>query len=300
MTHTSTAPAEMVWWQYGPPPSAYDHARNTLLSALLRLLIFLPLRLYLLAAHRLRVRGAAQLRRIRGHLIVANHASHLDALVILAAFGLRRVNRVRVLCAKDYFFGRGVRGSIAFLLANVIPMATDRYDARAIRCCLEALRQGDNVVVFPEGSRSADGRIQPFKPGVGLLALRHRLPVLPAFVRGTYECWNRRMALPRPGRVEVVFGQPVRYRGKAASKDNWLKIARDLRRRVARLAPGILKESRDDERRADHAVEGPCSLRRPAERRHPNRAGARGHLRPESRLHLPQPPVRQAAGRQAT
>ena len=89
--------------------------------------------------------------RARGHLVVANHASHLDFLAIFCAFPLRCVNRIRTLCAADYFASPWRRG-IAFLLGNVIPMDRSRLDRQALACCKREIAAGANVVFFPEGT----------------------------------------------------------------------------------------------------------------------------------------------------
>ena len=106
-TEQSPAPEaspQMVYWEYGPPPSELDLVRNHPAARAVRIVLHMLLRAYLRVFHRYRVRRGGRLARLRGHLIVANHASHLDALVLMSAFPLRRVNRVRSLCAKDYFF----------------------------------------------------------------------------------------------------------------------------------------------------------------------------------------------------
>ena len=234
-TSPPQAPAEMVYWQYGPAPCALDLVRNHFAARVVRLAVHVLLRAYLRVFHDLRIRGGWGLGHLRGHLIVANHASHLDALVLISAFPLRRVNRVRSLCAKDYFFRSPLKRTLAFFLANTIPMDRTRFDARAAEYCREQLARGANVIVFPEGMRSPDGRVGEFLGGVGLMALKYHLPVLPACIRGAYECCRKGALLPRPGRIEVIFGTPVRYGHLTSRKRNWLAVAADLKARVRRL-----------------------------------------------------------------
>jgi 1-acyl-sn-glycerol-3-phosphate acyltransferase len=290
--------AAMVYWVYGAPPSVYDMSQNCALSKAVRIGVHLLLRAYLRACHGFRPRGAGMLRGLRGHLIVANHASHLDALALVSAFGLRQVNGVRTLCAKDYFFAGPLKRAIAFLLANAIPMDRDRFDARAVACCRKDLRAGANVIIFPEGTRSPDGRMRPFKPGIGLLALRYGLPVLPAFIRGAYERWPKGRWLPRPGRVEVVFGRSRRYVGLSNRKRNWLWVAQDIQDCVARLAARISQEPTEHEYLTYQADEGPRPFAGPAQRRHPHRPRGRVHLRQDGGLRLPERTVGEAADRQ--
>ena len=290
--------AEMVYWDYGPPPSALDLVDNGPVSAAARIAVHLLLRGYLRLFHRYACRCELRLERLRGHLIVANHCSHLDALALFSAFPLGAVNNVRSVCAEDYFFRHPLRRRMAFLLANTIPMARDRFDRRAASYCREKMQEGANIILFPEGTRSRDGRMGPFKAGVGVLALKYAVPVLPAAVTGTHECCGPGAFFPRPGRIEVVFGRPVLYRGEARVKQNWLWIAQDLRRRVGRLAGHLREEQTDHERAGDQGIEDVGSYVGPAQRRDPHRPPGRAHLGQDAGLRLQERAVRGAGGRQ--
>jgi 1-acyl-sn-glycerol-3-phosphate acyltransferase len=210
-------------------------AQNSVASNVLRLIIHVILRVFVRVFFGYTVRNRRQLRNLRGHLIVANHSSHLDVLALLAAFPLRRINNVRTVCAKDYFYTSPLRWLASFLVGNTIPMDRDRFDTRAIAYCRKLIGAGCNIILFPEGTRSRDGTMGPFKPGVGLLTLKYGLPVLPAMIKGTFRCWPRGAAFPRPGRVEVILGQPLRYKGSARRRCNWDSVAMDLERRVLNL-----------------------------------------------------------------
>jgi len=296
MEHQREDRAEMMYWQYGPPPSALDLARNGVSTNVARVVVQVLVRAYLGLFHGVRARDGSRLRHLRGHLVVANHASHLDALVLLSSFPLWRVNGVRALCAKDYFLRHPWRHWLAFLLANTIPMARDRFDRRAMSFCREELRRGANLIVFPEGTRSRDGRMAPFKGGVGLLALTCGLPVLPAGIDGTYECCPKGRAFPRPGAIRVAFGEPVRFGGSRQGKQSWLLVAGDLERRVGRLVLRARKESMDHEHAATDGLEGAGPHGGPPERRRPHRPRARAYLGNDAGLRLPQPALRQAVG----
>ena len=290
--------AKMTWWAYGPPPSALDLAGNGPLYRAVRIVVHLLLRAYLRVFHDFRPAARKHLGRLRGCLIVANHASHLDALVLAAAMPLGRVNRTRSLCAKDYFFAHPVKRTIAFFLANTIPMERDRFDAPAVAFCRKRLAEGDNIIMFPEGTRSPDGRLGPFKGGVGLLALRYGLPVVPALIRGAHACCRKGTPVPRPGKIEVTFGRAVRYRGMRNRKTNWISIAHDLRRRVRELSaqPG---QEREDKYDSDQGAEDVRAHARPPERRRSHRSRARVHLGQDGGLRLPKPAVGHRAAREA-
>jgi 1-acyl-sn-glycerol-3-phosphate acyltransferase len=242
---------EMAHWDYGRPPSALDLARDGPALRAGRLAAHALVRLYLRLFHGLRPPDRRRLGALRGHLIVANHSSHLDALVLSCAFPLGRANGLRCLCASDYFFCHPLKRLLARLLGNVIPMDRRRFDARAVAACRAEMRRGANVILFPEGTRSVNGRLGPFKAGVGLLALEFGLPVLPAFIHGAHECCRKGRWFPRPGKIRVSFGQPVRYAAMPRDKTNWVRVARDLERRVARLSDPNSGETHDHELAAD-------------------------------------------------
>jgi 1-acyl-sn-glycerol-3-phosphate acyltransferase len=282
-------------WDYGPGPSEFDLVRNNPAARLLRILVHVLLRLYMRWFHGVRPRRDGRWAGLRGHLIVANHASHLDALAMFCSFPLAQVNRIRSLCAKDYFFGHPLKRVVSFFLANTIPMDRDRFDVRAVAFCRRQMRKGVNILLFPEGTRSPDGRMGPFKPGVGLLALRYGLPVLPAAVRGACECWNRDQWLPRPGRIEVRFGRPVLYRGRNG-RDGWEQVASDLQERVRRLGGPDAGEN-FYEQDTGPIAEDVDGLGGPVEQGASHRHRHRPDFRQDAGLRLSQPALGSGAGR---
>lgn len=155
----------------------------------------------------LEVQGAAPDLEAGPHVIAANHRCHLDALVVLAALLPRQRARVAVAAAEDYFFSRPLLGWLARNLANAMPMRRHGPALGSLRRALAHLASGGSVLVFPEGSR--DAAATAFRPGVGLLAARGGAPVVPVAILGTERVLPRGARLPRPGRVRVVFGQPI-------------------------------------------------------------------------------------------
>jgi len=226
----------MEFWSYGPSPSPLDLAEGGRFRRFLRLAVHVLVRLYMKCFHRLRFRHRKALRKLSRCLIVANHTSHLDVLALLSAFPLRAVNRIRSIAASDYFCKSPIRAAIASLLGNIIPMDRSRFDWRAMECCRKELDKGSIIIVFPEGTRSADGRMGHFQAGIGLMALSTEHPVLPARITGAYESWRKGQALPRRGRVKVRFGDPLTFDGLHNDKRNWRLVARSLESEVRGLA----------------------------------------------------------------
>lgn len=170
----------------------------------------------------LEVRGRHHLAQVEQPcLVISNHTIHLDWSMVLRALPRRLRLRTAVAAAADDIFGNRARGFTGRLFGNAFPF--DR-DGGGIRESLEhvhhLLKDGWNVLIFPEGMRSESGEQLPFKSGIGWLAVRSGKQVLPMRVdllrRGPYE--GRWILLPR-GRVRVTIGAPIRISPEASYKE---------------------------------------------------------------------------------
>ncbi|MEX5713720.1 lysophospholipid acyltransferase family protein [Parafrankia sp. FMc6] len=143
-------------------------------------------------------------------IIVSNHSSHLDAPMLLCALPRAVRERTAVTAAADYFFDSTWRGLSSALAFGTVPI--ERRGGAPSSTPLELLRGGWNLVVFPEGTRSADGSRGRFRLGAGYLAMTAGVAVVPAALRGAYAAMPRGRAWPVPGRprVSVRFGRPLR------------------------------------------------------------------------------------------
>jgi 1-acyl-sn-glycerol-3-phosphate acyltransferase len=93
--------------------------------------------------------------------------------------------------------------------ARAFPIQEGEADHAAVRRALRVLRHGEPLVVFPEGGRSPDGRLQPFRPGAFRLALATGAPVVPVTIAGGFEAWPPQRRLPRPGRIAITYHAPL-------------------------------------------------------------------------------------------
>jgi len=182
-------------------------------KALLRLLLGL---FFLLGK-----KGTAKVPQEGGILLAANHASFLDPLFI----GTACPRQVRFMARDSLFRRPGLGGLIAAV--GAFPVKRDGVSVDAFRKALELLDAGRVVLVFPEGTRSYDGSVGPFKTGISMLAERAGVPVVPVAVAGSWRAWPRNRALPRPARVRVSFGEPITYSGQGHER-----FADELRSRV--------------------------------------------------------------------
>jgi len=144
----------------------------------------------------------------RGPFIVAaNHSSHLDAPAIITALAGKR--RIWVAGAQDYFFDTPVKRFFFGKLMDTIAVDRHADGVAGLRRCGAALAGGDGLLLFPEGTRSRDGRIQPFKVGIAVLAMEHGVPIVPARIEAAAELLPKGSRFVRSGVVRVTFGRPI-------------------------------------------------------------------------------------------
>ena len=169
-----------------------------------------------------KVESACDLARLDGPVIFAgNHASHLDGPTLLMVLPERLRPRVAVAALAGFYFPpanaplerawRGFLFDVAQAAFNVFPIPRARGFRDSLRHVGYLVDHGWNILVFPEGTRSPNGHLTPFREGIGLLATELRVPIVPFRIRGTYEVLPRERTLPRPGPVLVRFGEPLRF-----------------------------------------------------------------------------------------
>jgi long-chain acyl-CoA synthetase len=141
-------------------------------------------------------------------ILAANHQSHLDSAAILSSLKGRARN-LHVLGAKDYFFDSYVKGWFVATFLNVLPFDRHGDFVRSLGLSQRAVQLGRSLLIFPEGTRSRTGEIQPFKPGLGFLALELGVPVVPVYIDGTYRAMPKGQRLPKPTPVRVFFGDAI-------------------------------------------------------------------------------------------
>ncbi|MEJ5946221.1 lysophospholipid acyltransferase family protein [Pseudokineococcus basanitobsidens] len=157
------------------------------------------------------VEGAEHVRDLpRPYVVVANHSSHLDAPLVLGALPLRVSQKLAVAAAADYFFDARWRATLTGLVFNAFPV--DRDGTRGNRgLAAQLLDEGTPLLLFPEGTRSKDGTMAPFKVGAAALAVTRGVPVVPVGLVGAHDAMPRGRSWPLPGRppVKVVVGEPL-------------------------------------------------------------------------------------------
>jgi len=154
-----------------------------------------------LSFHRIRIEGRENVPK-GGCLIVANHVSFMDPTTV----GWAVAREIYYLGRKSLF--KPPFWSWFLPICNVLPIDRAGRDVSGLRRIIKMLKEGHAVLLFPEGTRSIDGTLQPAEPGAGLVALKAGVPVLPVRVFGTFESLSRHTKRLRFHPIRVVIGQP--------------------------------------------------------------------------------------------
>jgi len=152
---------------------------------------------------RIQVYGRENVPDEGAFVLVGNHQSYLDP--VFCGIPLKRplYFLARDSLWKNRFFGWLISS------VNTIPVKQGKPDLSAMRKVIGKLKEGRGVCVFPEGTRSIDGKITPFKPGFGLLCRRGEAAVVPVLIDGAFECWPRHKKIFSPGRIDVCYGEAI-------------------------------------------------------------------------------------------
>ncbi len=152
---------------------------------------------------RIRFEGVEHVPRAGPVVITPNHVSFMDP--ILVTIPIRRT--LHYMALEPFFRIRGLGALMRW--ARAFPIQEGEPDNPAVRRALRVLRQGEPLVIFPEGGRSPDGRLQAFRPGAFRLALATGAPVVPVTIAGAFEAWPAQRRLPRPGRIVITYHAPL-------------------------------------------------------------------------------------------
>src|SRR4051812_46970700 len=186
---------------------------------------------------RFEIVGEERLRSNRSFVLVANHASHLDTVCLLAGLPLRRLHRAFPAAAADYFFKSMPRTWIATVIVNALPFERQTHVRNSLAICRELLAQAGNVlIIFPEGTRSTTGELQEFKPGIGALVAGRDVAVLPCYLDGAHRAWPKGKRIPRPRKVRLIIGAPRSYAAMPCDRAANAAISVELRNAVQQLA----------------------------------------------------------------
>ena len=158
--------------------------------------------------------GLEHIPQDKPYIIMPNHSSHLDTLTVITALRTKAYH-LWVLAARDYWFATRLQGWFARTCLNALPIEREGNFTeflQDLRAANEVMAQNNGLLIFPEGTRSLDGRLQPFKPGVlSLLIYSPNVPVIPAYIEGTYHALPKGRNFPKKHPVRIAFGEPFTF-----------------------------------------------------------------------------------------
>jgi 1-acyl-sn-glycerol-3-phosphate acyltransferase len=193
-------------------------------------------RWYLRLYHRATFTGREHLPRAGPFILSANHASHLDSVLLAQAVPWSIRKTLYPVAAGDVFFETPIIAAFAAYVINALPMWRKNVGRHALddlrsrltedRCCF---------ILFPEGRREPDGQLLPFKPGIGMMIGGTPIPVVPCYIDGAFDALPRDAVLPRPRKISVRIGPPMTFAHHPNTREGWNAIALELERAVRAL-----------------------------------------------------------------
>lgn len=180
------------------------------------------------------IEGIENLQSIEGPVVfVANHSSHADTAAILYALPGEHRRRLCIAAAADYFYKSRVVGFIVNLLMNTFPFERNN-PRKGLQLAKAVLRNGQSLLIYPEGTRSISGNCITFKRGFACLSCQLGIPVVPIRVEGSREMLPKGTFWPRKARIRVAFAEPIFPKGHKS--DELAHLAEESVRLLAHAA----------------------------------------------------------------
>ena len=158
---------------------------------------------------RIKIHGIEHVRADRAYVYMANHSSLIDTPALFAYLPYP----FRIMAKRDLFYVPFMGWHLWTAGHFPIDRRNARGTVRSIRRVIDGVRAGRSLAVFPEGTRTRDGQLQEFKPGVFKIALKAGVPIVPVAIRGTFDLLPRTTLAPKPGRVDVLLSAPIATQG---------------------------------------------------------------------------------------
>jgi long-chain acyl-CoA synthetase len=173
---------------------------------------------------RVRTIGVERLANVKPPvLFISNHVTDVDAGLIISALPWRWRYRLAVAMAgeilREWRSNAKVTYALGAALFNVFSLPRQSGFRQSFAYAGEAVDRGFSILIFPEGTETKDGELQPFKAGIGLLASELKIPVVPIMLRGLFEVKQRGQRFVKPGAVSITFGEPIEFSGEESASE---------------------------------------------------------------------------------
>ena len=181
------------------------------------------LKILLIIYNRCSSRWLCTLPKDEKFIVACNHASNLDP-VIVGGFFPRRLRYF----AKEELFTNWLFGKCITALGAVpVSRQSNASAAGALKGFMKLYQEGSDVLIFPEGGRTLDGKLQPLEAGVAVIAAHEHAPILPVFIHGSFRAMPPGAALIKPTKLRVTFGEPLRFSDEVYDSKAGRKIIMD-------------------------------------------------------------------------
>lgn len=175
---------------------------------------------------RIKVFGKKNIPKKRGFILVSNHLSYLDPVVL----GVACPRKLNFMAKHDLFYNPLFSWFISELGAFAVKR--ESADISALKEAIKRLKNGNALLIFPEGSRSVNRISTQPQAGVGFLAAKLDVPVIPAFIKGTDACWGRGTKFIKPLPISVYFGKQISLERRRP----YQALASDIMRSIRQLS----------------------------------------------------------------
>ncbi|MCK4870718.1 MAG: AMP-binding protein [Gammaproteobacteria bacterium] len=189
---------------------------------------------------KLKAKFAQEFSKDQAYIFCANHASYLDGPFIGSMMPRWLTIKTAFIGYRGYFNTPLMRWFARIFRIITINQASELVEALQVSTYL--LKQGNSICIFPAGTRSIDGKVQEFRKGIGILGKELNIPLVPVYVKGSYEAFPRDKALPRPHPVTIIYGAPqnpeeLQKEGyKLGAEDDYEAITLAIREKIIALA----------------------------------------------------------------
>ncbi len=182
---------------------------------------------------RLEVKGADNVPKKGGVLVASNHSSLLDPVIVGVG-----ISRATYYLTKQSLFEIPVFGSLIRAL-HTIPIRRDLVSVSTFKELIKSLHSKKAIILFPEGTRSLDGKLGQGKMGVGMLALKADVPIVPVYIDGAIKAFPKGGKWIWSKKIRVIFGKPIMPNSKDPNKKNYQEISAQVMQSINRLKESI-------------------------------------------------------------
>jgi 1-acyl-sn-glycerol-3-phosphate acyltransferase len=236
----------MSGWQFQPARDRDLHGierlrslqrEHGLAASVTRLIWLTSLRVIFRIWNRLRVTGRENLPASPPFVLIANHTSHLDALLLASLLPAKWRDQVSPVAASDTFFEKRPSATFAAWFLNALAIRRRGTGAHSLEQMRNRLNEENAVfIIFPEGTRSRTGQLQAFKSGIGRLVAENKVPVVPCRLEGCFRAWPPGNSFVKPTCLSIKIGKPVTFEDCPDTRTGWNTVAARLHDCIEELA----------------------------------------------------------------